>query len=44
MPTNDFLAFASVPGANVADQSDWTMDPVVPEGFTAGRARLDFAR
>jgi hypothetical protein len=30
------LAFASAPGANVADQSEWVADPVVPEGFTAG--------
>jgi hypothetical protein len=36
MPTNDFLAFAIAPGANVATQADWLADPVVQGGFVAG--------
>lgn len=38
MPTNDFLPFATAPGANVADQATWNGLAARTAGFSAGVA------
>jgi len=36
MSINQFVAFATAPGANVIEQEDYLTDPIVPTGFTMG--------
>lgn len=36
MATNEFLAFATAPGANVQSQNDYLADAIVPSGFATG--------
>lgn len=36
MSINEFVAFATAPGANVIEQEDYLSDPIVPTGFTMG--------